>query len=213
VRVLDPFRKFLEVAAQGNGKILNFSAIAKDVGVDEKTVRKYFEILEDTLIGFFVEAYHASVRKKVGLAPKFYFFDTGVSRALARHLTVGIEPGTYGWGSAFEHFVILECKRLVAYSGNEFDLNFLRTYDDKEIDLVVRRPGKPLLLIEIKSTERITVDHVKSLVDLNCIFETPTEMVLFSCDRVPQIIDGVRCVHWREGLREYFSGPDLTQSL
>ena len=211
VRALDPFRKFLEVAAQGNGKILNFASIAKDVGVDEKTVRKYFEILEDTLIGFFVEAYHTSVRKKVGRAPKFYFFDTGVSRVLARNLTVGLEPGSYGWGSAFEHFIILECKRLIAYSGNEFDLNFLRTYEDKEIDLVVRRPGKPLLLIEIKSSETVTTDQVKTLVDLREIFEAPTEMVLLSCDPIPQIIDGVRCVHWRQGLREYFAGPDLTE--
>ena len=211
VRALDPFRKFLEVAAQGNGKIINFASIAKDVGVDEKTVRKYFEILDDTLIGFFIDAFHTSVRKKVGLAPKFYFFDTGVARVLARNLTVGLEPGSYPWGSAFEHFVILECKRLIAYSGNQFDLNFLRTYEDKEIDLVVRRPGKPLLLLEIKSSERVTIDHVKTLVDLSEIIDAPSEMVLFSCDPVSQIIDGVRCVHWQQGLRDYFTGPDLTE--
>jgi hypothetical protein len=103
---------------------------------------------------------------KTGLAPKFYFFDTGVSRVLARNLTIGLEPGSYGWGSAFEHFVILECKRLIAYSGNQFDLNFLRTYDDTEIDPVVRRPGKPLLLIEIKSSENILPENVKKLVAL-----------------------------------------------
>ncbi|NDE15562.1 DUF4143 domain-containing protein [bacterium] len=157
VRALDPFRKFLEVAAQGNGKIINFASIASDVGVDEKTVRKYYEIQEDTLIGFFVDAFHRSVRKKVGMAPKFYFFDTGVVRALSRQLTLAMDPGTYAWGNAFEHFVILECKRLIEYSGNQFDLNFLRTYDDKEIDLVVRRPGKALLLVEIKSTENVSL--------------------------------------------------------
>jgi predicted AAA+ superfamily ATPase len=145
------------------------------------------------------------------LAPKFYFFDTGVARVLARNLTVGLEPGSYPWGSAFEHFVILECKRLIAYSGNQFDLNFLRTYEDKEIDLVVRRPGKPLLLLEIKSSERVTIDHVKTLVDLSEIIDASSEMVLFSCDPVSQIIDGVRCVHWRQGLRDYFTGPDLTE--
>lgn len=211
VRALDPFRKFLEVAAQGNGKIINFSSIAKDVGVDEKTVRKYFEILEDTLLGFFVDAFHSSVRKKVGLAPKFYFFDTGVSRVLARNLTIGLEPGSYGWGSAFEHFVILECKRLIAYSGNQFDLNFLRTYDDKEIDLVVRRPGKPLLLIEIKSSENILPDHVKKLVALREVIDAPVEMALFSADPTSQIIESVRCIQWQQGLRKYFSGPDLAE--
>jgi len=209
VRTLAPFRKFLEVAAQGNGKILNFASIAKDVGVDEKTVRKYFEILEDTLIGFFVDAFHHSVRKKVGLAPKFYFFDTGVVRSLARNLTIGLEPGSYAWGSAFEHFIILECKRLITYSCNQFDLNFMRTYDDQEIDLVVRRPGKPLLLVEIKSTNSVQVDHVKKLVSLRSIIDAPADMVVLSTDPVPQMIDGVRCLHWTQGLRELFSGPDV----
>ena len=105
--------------------------------------------------------------------------------------------------------MILECKRLIAYSGNQFDLNFLRTYDDKEIDLVVRRPGKPLLLIEIKSSENILPDHVKKLVALREVIDAPVEMALFSADRTSQIIEGVRCSHWQEGLRKYFSGPDL----
>ena len=210
MRALDPFRKFLEVAAQGNGKIITFASIASDVGVDEKTVRKYYKIQEDSLIGFFVDAFHRSVRKKVGMAPKFYFFDTGVVRALSRHLTLAMDPGTYAWGNAFEHFVILECKRLIEYSGNQFDLNFLRTYDDKEIDLVVRRPGKALLLVEIKSTENVKPEHVENLLNLRDLIEEPSEMVLLSCDPTPQIIDGVRCVYWQQGLREYFfSGPDL----
>ncbi|NBQ54321.1 MAG: DUF4143 domain-containing protein [Proteobacteria bacterium] len=130
---------------------------------------------------------------------------------LARNLTIGLEPGSYGWGSAFEHFVILECKRLIAYSGNQFDLNFLRTYDDKEIDLVVRRPGKPLLLIEIKSSENILPDHVKKLVALRDVIDAPVEMALFSADPTSQIIEGVRCIQWQQGLRKYFSGPDLAE--
>lgn len=94
VRFLDPFRRFLEVAAQCNGKIINFSSIARDVGVDEKKVKSYFEILDDTLIGFLLESYHGSLRKQIGQAPKFYFFDTGVTRALAKRLTIDLVPST-----------------------------------------------------------------------------------------------------------------------
>lgn len=73
VRKLDPFRKFLEVAAQSNGKIVNFSKIGNDVGVDTTTVQNYFSILEDTLLGFILPSYHKSVRKRQREAPKFYF--------------------------------------------------------------------------------------------------------------------------------------------
>ncbi len=83
IRDLDPFRRFLEVAAQCNGQLINFSNIARDVGVSDKTIKSYYSILEDTLIGFFLEPYHASFRKRLSHQPKFYLFDTGVTRALA----------------------------------------------------------------------------------------------------------------------------------
>ena len=73
VRRLDPFRYFLEVAAQSNGMIINYAKIAEDVGVDPKTVVAYFTILEDTLVGFLLPAYHRSVRKQQRVSPKFYF--------------------------------------------------------------------------------------------------------------------------------------------
>lgn len=78
VRKLTPFRKFLAIAAQMNGKIINKSKIAKDVGVDDVTIANYFEILEDTLIGFILPSYHKSIRKAQKQAPKFYFIDTGL---------------------------------------------------------------------------------------------------------------------------------------
>jgi len=73
VRKLEPFRRFLVIAAQQNGEIINFTNIARDVGADTKTVQSYFQILEDTLLGFLLPAYHSSVRKQQASGPKFYF--------------------------------------------------------------------------------------------------------------------------------------------
>jgi predicted AAA+ superfamily ATPase len=210
VRLLDPFRKFLEVAAQSNGKIINFAGVARDVDVDEKTVRSYYQILEDTLIGFFLEPFHNSIRKQVGKAPKFFFFDTGIVRALSRTLTLELQPATNSWGDAFEHFILLEMKRLIGYGGNQFRLHFIRTYEDQEIDVVVMRPGKPLLLIEIKSTESVRRDHLNHLLALRSEFSEPTEQICLSCDAIAKKIEGILCLPWQQGLKEYFSGPDLT---
>ena len=115
MRKLDPFRRFIEIAAQCNGEIINFTNIARDVGADTKTVQSYFEILEDTLVGFLLDPFHRSVRKRQRQAPKFYLFDPGVRRALDRTLTVELKPGTYAYGRAFEHFVVVEALRLSAY--------------------------------------------------------------------------------------------------
>jgi len=126
-RRLDPFREFLEVAAQANGTIVNYANIARDVGVDSKTVVSYFQILEDTLIGFHLPAYHRSVRKQQRANPKFYFFDLGVKRALDRTLELPLRGGTYEYGKAFEHFVVTQIAHLARYRPPDWRLFHLRT--------------------------------------------------------------------------------------
>ena len=146
VRKIEPFRKFLPIAAQMNGKILNYSKIARDVGVDTTTIISYFDILEDTLLGFRLDAFHESVRKRQALKPKFYFFDLGVKRSLEHTLTVHLLPQTFAFGEAFEYFVICEIMRLNSYYARDFSFSFLRTKDDAEVDLIVDRLGKKTYL-------------------------------------------------------------------
>lgn len=163
VRKIDPFRNFLEIAAQVNGQILNYSRIAEDVGADTKTVQAYFAVMEDTLVGFLLPAWHRSIRKRQSAHPKFYLFDPGVKRALERALHQKLYPGTYAYGLAFEHFVILELRRLNDYCGADYSFSYLRTKDGAEIDLVLDRPGRPPVLLEIKSTTRIRNSDVAPL--------------------------------------------------
>ncbi len=163
IKKLDSFRRFLEVAAQTNGKIVNYSNIARDVGVNDKTVKEYFYLLEDTLIGFFLEPYHDSFRKRLSAKPKFYFFDTGICRALARQLTLPLQPSTSNYGEVFEQFIINECYKLATYFYPEYKFSYLRTKDEAEIDLIVDRPGLPLLFIEIKSKDTVSPHESQSL--------------------------------------------------
>ena len=203
VRNLDPFRKFLEVAAQCNGKILNYSNIARDVGVEDKTVASFFSLLEDTLIGFFLEPFHNSFRKRLSEKPKFYFFDLGVVRALSRRLTIPLAEKTYAYGDAFEHFIILEIVRLASYFEPDYRFSYLRTPSDVEVDLVVERPGKPLLFIEIKSTEEIERTEISSFIRLTNDFG-PCEAICLSRDPYLKKIDHVTCYFWQSGIRHLF---------
>ena len=212
IRKLDPFRRFLEVSAQANGKIVNFSNIAKDVGVDDKTIQNYFSILEDTLIGFLLEAFQHSFRKRLSAKPKFYYFDTGVVRALSRQLTIDMLPGTTAYGDAFEHFIILECIRLAHYYYPEYRFSYLKTKDDSEIDLVVERPGEKLLFIEIKSSDHIYPEKISTFLSLTKDF-VECEAVCFS--RVPQAqkIDHVTVLPWQAGLKKFFMVDRSPQTL
>lgn len=112
VRNLAPFRKFLAVAAQMSGKIVNTSSIGRDVGTSHNTVASYFEILEETLVGFQLPAWNTSVRKRVRSKPKFSLFDTGVTRALSRTLEAEPRTGTSAYGDLFEQMFLCEANAL-----------------------------------------------------------------------------------------------------
>ena len=206
VRRLDPFRQFLEVAAQSNGAIVNYTNIARDVGADPKTVISYFSILEDTLVGFLLPAFHRSVRKQQRAGPKFYYFDTGVKRALERTLDVPLQPGTYEYGKAFEHFVVTQIRHLSRYRFPDWRLSYLRTGAGAEIDLVIERPGLPTALVEIKSTDRLDERDVRDIARFTRDFDDPLALCV-SRDPARLEIDRVLCLPWREALNELGLAP------
>lgn len=162
IRKLDGFSGFLPVAATENGAVLSWSNIARETSVQAKTVQSYYGILEDTLLGFFLPAYSRSLRKRQKTHPKFYFFDTGVARALAGTLTIPVVPQTTEYGRAFEHFFITELQRLNAYARADFSFSYFATHDI-EIDLVIERPGAPLLFVEFKPGERVSDQMLRPL--------------------------------------------------
>lgn len=203
VRKIEPFRKFLPIAAQMNGKILNYAKIAREVGVDTTTVISYFDILEDTLLGFRLDAFHESLRKRQTQKPKFYFFDLGVKRALEHTLTVDLLPQTYAFGDAFEHFVICEILRMNSYLNQDFSLSYLRTKDDAEIDLIVERPGKKNVYIEIKSTDSVGAENCKTLSAF--AKDKKIETLLLSRDPVEKTFGLVNCCSWEAGIGKLFS--------
>jgi predicted AAA+ superfamily ATPase len=204
VKLLDPFRRFLEVAAQSNGKIINIANISRDVGVDDKTVQSYFSILEDTLVGFMLEPFHHSFRRRLSHKPKFYFFDLGVAHALGHTLSIPMVPSSSAFGDAFEHFVILECMKLASYARLQYKYSYIHTKDGAEIDLVVERPGKPLLCIEIKSSAHVGDDDLRNLRSLSKDLPN-SEAVCFCRETIARKSDGVLVLPWFEGLQRYFS--------
>lgn len=201
IRKLDPFRQFLEIAAQQNGDLINFSNIARDVGVDTVTVQSYFQILEDTLVGYLLPPYHRSIRKRQRANPKFYFFDLGVKRSLENTLSMDLKENTYALGRAFEHFIVTEVVHLNHYYEKDYKLSYLRTKDDAEIDLIIERPGLPCVLIEIKSKNRVDERDTRTL-ELFLKDFGPAEAYLFSTDPDKKKIENVLAIPWSQGLRE-----------
>jgi uncharacterized protein len=206
VRSVVPFRKFLPIAAQMNGNIINYNKIAKDLGVDWTTVKTYFEILEDTLLGFLLPSFDRSLRKQQLKGSKFYLFDTGVKRALDRSLSLHLSTSQQ-IGPIFEHFIILEINRLNHYLRKDFRLSFVATKAGLEIDLIVERPGLKDLLIEIKSTDNIREDHLKHLVKIKS--EYPDFDAICICqEKTAREVLGVKILPWEIALKNLELGEN-----
>ncbi len=200
VKKLDPFRRFLEISAQMNGKILNFNQISRETGVDDKTIYHYYEILQDTLLGFYLEPFHSSFRKRLTKKPKFYFIDIGIVRALSRNISLQIKQKTSYYGDLFEAFVIAEIYKLINYYQPDYQLSYLQTKDDLEIDLILERPGKPLCLIEIKSTALIVETATTTLQKI--AKELDAEAYCFSNDPQSKQFHNVHALFWQIGIKQ-----------
>lgn len=158
VRELDAFERFMEVAAFSDGEMLNYTNIASDCGVSAKTVKSYFQILYDTLIGYEIPAFRKEIKRKVVQAPKFYYFDVGLANYLmGRH---SLKRGTDDYGHAFEHYVMQEIIAYKGYNDKRDAISYWHTYDQKEVDAVI---GDAKVAVEIKSVEHVVTKHKKGL--------------------------------------------------
>lgn len=145
-RNVGAFQRFLQVAVQCNAQIIEYANISRDCQVPSSTVKEYFQILEDTLLGFFLWPYDRSERKKA--RPKFYFVDCGIIRAIQNRL---VDPPTHlESGFLFETWFINEIMRIRDYYFPEDELCFFRERK-QEVDLMILRSGKPLLAFECKT--------------------------------------------------------------
>ena len=200
VQNLAPFGRFLKVAALSNAEQLNYSNVASAAGVPLATVRSWFEILNDTFLGFTLESWRESGKRKVAVAAKFYLFDVGVWNFLRG--ASGLDQGSSEYGKAFEHWVAIELRAWISYSRSKLALRFWRTYTGLEVDFILGHR----LAIEVKSTTRVSDKHLRGLRAFR--EEEPRCELLLVCldetDRTTE--DGVRLLHWRRFAELLWSG-------
>ncbi|MFH1386490.1 MAG: ATP-binding protein [bacterium] len=200
-RNIPAFARFLELAAFENGNVINYQGIAREIGIHSKTVKEYFQILEDTLLGFLFSPYSGSHRKRIITHPRFYFFDRGVVTALRGELSQDLTAGTSPYGRAFEHFIVLELKRLLDYREKEARLSFFRTSDGAEVDIILEL-DKEVWAVEIKSSAEPAAAEIRGLksfkkdhrVDRSiCVCQTPR----------PFTSEGIEFLNWQAFLKQF----------
>lgn len=200
VRQLGSFQRFLEVAALSNGEMINYSNIATDCGIKTHTVKAYFDIVEDTLIGYRIPAYTKVLKRRLVHAPKFYFFDVALPHYLLNRTSLA--QGTIEYGHAFEHFIIQELVAYIGYNHKSEKLSYWRTQTGVEVDAVI---GDAKVAIEIKSTDNIQNKHLKGLKSFVSDYPTAHPIVV-SLDKITRKIDDIDVYYVHDFLSALWQG-------
>ncbi|HBE43061.1 MAG TPA: AAA family ATPase [Bacteroidales bacterium] len=200
IRNIHSFSRFLEVAAFSNGEMVNFSNIAGECGISPPTVREYFQILEDTLTGRFLPSFQKKPKRRVILAPKFYYFDPGISGFLLKRAK--IEVGSELFGKAFEHFIYHELYSHAHYLDINYPISYWRTASQIEVDFIL---GENEVAVEVKGTSMVTPRNLKGLRSFSEEYKTKKSIVI-SNDPLPRKVDNILILPWKIFLQKLWSG-------
>jgi uncharacterized protein len=198
-RNIPAFARFLQVAATANAQLVNAASIGSDAKVPRQTVQNYFQILRDTLLGYDLEPYAKTVKRKAIGTPKFYFFDLGVVRALRR-----LKPITQAnteFGEFFEHFIFLELRAWIDARSPRTPLHYWRSTSGFEVDFLLDER----VAIEVKATARAADKHLKGL---RALGEEGglARRILVCQERRPRRLDGIDILPWATFLEELWQG-------
>ena len=164
VRNIGSFARFLEVATLAAGTQINITGLARDAGISRDTVRGYFSIFEDTLLGSWLPSYRPRAKVKEVVAAKFYWFDSGVLNAASGAFR---QPMPSDWqGVLFEHWIHHEIRSYLSYTRSKGSIGFWRTPSGSEIDFIWWY-GEDLVAIEAKSSKEVRPTVVKSIRSLS----------------------------------------------
>jgi predicted AAA+ superfamily ATPase len=191
VQNIPAFSEFLRVAAITSGELLNYTNIARETGVSAKVIRSYFQILEDTLLGFRLQPWRKAKNRRLIETEKFYLFDVGLSNYLAQRKP---KFGTPEFGKSFEHYILLELMAYKAYRNPELLLHYWRTSTGLEVDFIL---GDMELAIEIKTSKRVHESDIKSLKILQEEHNVKRTL-LVSFETEPKILgNNIECLPWK----------------
>jgi len=202
VRNLPAFSSFLHVAAFSDTEQVEYATIASDVGVSAPTIKSYFEILEDTLIGQFLHIYRKRPKRRLQTAPKFYFFDVGVVNSLAKRGYV--EKKSELFGKTFENWVFHELRCYKSYRSPDMDIYFWKLSNGAEVDFILNDLE---CAIEVKATEKVTSKHLQGLREFKIEHPKVKRRIIVCTETTPRVTeDGIEVLPYQEFISQLWSG-------
>ena len=200
-RNIPAFSRFFEAMGYNHGELINYSSIARDSGIDSKTVKEYYQILVDTLLGRFVLPFkRRQNRQVITKAPKFYLFDVGVAGILSGRRLNALQGREFG--KAFEHFIFMELAAHSSYSELDYNIYFWRTKTGLEVDFIL---GNGEVAIEAKGSSRVDNRNLRALKAFNEEY-SPRKSFIVANEKQERIVDNIHILPWAIFLERLWQG-------
>lgn len=202
VRQLPKFERFLEAAALTNSQEINYSNIASDVMMSRDSIREWYGILYDTMIGFAIPPYTRTKKRKAVETERFYYFDAGLVRFLLNLTEVSETHSEYG--KLFESYIAQELSAYLDYGRKRERLSYWRTRQSSfEVDFTIGDQ----VAVETKTTK--LVNEKKDLRGLRALKEEGIfkKYIVVSRDEISRTTDdGILLLPWTVFLDELWAG-------
>jgi predicted AAA+ superfamily ATPase len=197
VRNLDSFARFLNESILHCGRFVDYTKIAKNSKISRHSIPRYFEILEDTLIGHRLFPYN-KINCKLDLIkhPKFFFFDNGVWNGLIRNFSASIDR----IGVLCEQLVFTQILHSSWAHEKHYEISTFRTRDGIEIDFVVNHEDQ-IFLVEVKNSDDIQASDLSGIQFFQKKVK-PGKGFIFHMKNSEKKWDGIWSLPWQKGLKE-----------
>ncbi len=203
VRKLQSFSRFLQISSVTSGTMINFASLSNDIAVPASTIREYYGILEDTLVGFILPSWTKSIKRKAISTAKFYYFDIGVRNKVAE--IKKLEKNTDQYGQAFEHFIAMEIRAYLSYKRIDEPLSYWQAYNGYEVDFIIGDD----IAIEVKATDNPSAKHLKGLKYLG--EENICKTYYLVCmSKMNKVTNNIHIIFWEDFLKKLWSGEIIS---
>ncbi len=165
LRHMDKFIRMFNMLASRSSQVLIKTDIARDAGIDSKTLDNYLKLLELTYQICLLKPYSRNINKRFVKSNKIFFTDSGVVSYLLGISTSQQLMASHYKGAVFETFVFAELLKAVKYAEQSAGLFFYRTFDRKEIDFIIEK-GDSIVAVEVKFSQTVTKSDFKHIIDL-----------------------------------------------
>lgn len=208
VRSLEGFTRFFNHVALTNSEQVNFTRLGDDAQVSPRKVREYYQVLEDTLVGYLLPAFYKTKKRKAMTTAKFFFFDTGITNCLLEQKELSTKTSEFG--KILEQMIFNELKAYLDYYRIEDALFYWRSTSKLEVDFLVKTAKEKWIAIEVKSSTNPSSKSYRGIFALEEEIPLEKKIVVCLADSPRKTKEGIEILPLSLFLQQLWSDTLLT---